>query len=753
MYKFIRKSGAAALAAAMVLNSTVIVSAANADAAVFEFEDAVIDGDITVESDAGASGGSYLKMTESGTITLTVSVSAADLYELKIYAGGIGSAKQQNISVNGTPLGSLAVPASEGFEEIVIPSVKLNAGDNTLVIEKSWGWTNFDYLTVETASLPEITASQTTPCDPLATAETRSLMNYLSEVYGNHIISGQQEIYNYGPHDFEYEFEYLEDLTGHMPAIRGFDFGNFCCPAFGSDDGSTDRVIDWVKNRNGIATSSFHLNVPTVMENYTIGDRIDFSATTYSQNTDFSPSKVVEEGTKENLYYMQALETLAAEFGKLQDEGIPVIWRPLHEAEGGGGETASWFWWGREGSQAYKDLWIFTYKTLTEDYGLHNLIWEWNSYDFSTSADWYPGDEYVDIIGYDKYSCTDWSTGSARLYHNDSPFSSTFYSIMQRYNNAKMVSMAENDCFSTLENITSEKAGWLYFCTWYDGGSSDNNFLTDPLFNTEQDTIDMYRSDYCITLDELPDDLYTRDIEAPPVTTTTNNGSTTTTTTTVTEPLDPTTQPAKVSKTPTGNVSIVLPEPSDKVYLQVEIPDDVSYANGGLGVSIELEGEYYWANIQWETRKTGDVEVDLAADLLNVSLGEEVVEDEAIIEAVKEALTKQTKFEGQVWYAADKANDPTDTDGVVITGAYIKKTDEDDIVYGDTNCDGDVNLADAVLIMQYTANPDTYGLGKEDGISEQGAKNADVTGNDGITNLDALTIQKFKLGLIEKLPE
>ena len=753
MYKFIRKSGAAALAAAMVLNSTVIVSAANADAAVFEFEDAVIDGDITVESDAGASGGSYLKMTESGTITLTVSVSAADLYELKIYSGGIGSAKQQNISVNGTPLGSLAVPASEGFEEIVIPSVKLNAGDNTLVIEKSWGWTNFDYLTVETASLPEITASQTTPCDPLATAETRSLMNYLSEVYGNHIISGQQEIYNYGPHDFEYEFEYLEDLTGHMPAIRGFDFGNFCCPAFGSDDGSTDRVIDWVKNRNGIATSSFHLNVPTVMENYTIGDRIDFSATTYSQNTDFSPSKVVEEGTKENLYYMQALETLAAEFGKLQDEGIPVIWRPLHEAEGGGGETASWFWWGREGSQAYKDLWIFTYKTLTEDYGLHNLIWEWNSYDFSTSADWYPGDEYVDIIGYDKYSCTDWSTGSARLYHNDSPFSSTFYSIMQRYNNAKMVSMAENDCFSTLENITSEKAGWLYFCTWYDGGSSDNNFLTDPLFNTEQDTIDMYRSDYCITLDELPDDLYTRDIEAPPVTTTTNNGSTTTTTTTVTEPLDPTTQPAKVSKTPTGNVSIVLPEPSDKVYLQVEIPDDVSYANGGLEVSIELEGEYYWANIQWETRKTGDVEVDLAADLLNVSLGEEVVEDEAIIEAVKEALTKQTKFEGQVWYAADKANDPTDTDGVVITGAYIKKTDEDDIVYGDTNCDGDVNLADAVLIMQYTANPDTYGLGKEDGISEQGAKNADVTGNDGITNLDALTIQKFKLGLIEKLPE
>ncbi len=74
-----------------------------------------------------------------------------------------------------------------------------------------------------------------------------------------------------------------------------------------------------------------------------------------------------------------------------------------------------------------------------------------------------------------------------------------------------------------------------------------------------------------------------------------------------------------------------------------------------------------------------------------------------------------------------------------------------DITPGDANCDGSVDLADAVLIMQYGANPDTYGLNKPDGISDQGAKNADVVGNDGITNLDALQIQKFKLGIIGSL--
>jgi endoglucanase len=77
-------------------------------------------------------------------------------------------------------------------------------------------------------------------------------------------------------------------------------------------------------------------------------------------------------------------------------------------------------------------------------------------------------------------------------------------------------------------------------------------------------------------------------------------------------------------------------------------------------------------------------------------------------------------------------------------------------LWGDANCDGTVNLADAVLVMQSIANPSKYGLtGSEDNhITEQGQANADVSGNsDGITNADALAIQKYKLDLIKELPE
>ena len=64
---------------------------------------------------------------------------------------------------------------------------------------------------------------------------------------------------------------------------------------------------------------------------------------------------------------------------------------------------------------------------------------------------------------------------------------------------------------------------------------------------------------------------------------------------------------------------------------------------------------------------------------------------------------------------------------------------------GDANCDNEVNMADAVLIMQVISNPDKY---KFEG---KGEDNADVDGEGGVTNKDALRIQKFKLGLVETL--
>ena len=71
-----------------------------------------------------------------------------------------------------------------------------------------------------------------------------------------------------------------------------------------------------------------------------------------------------------------------------------------------------------------------------------------------------------------------------------------------------------------------------------------------------------------------------------------------------------------------------------------------------------------------------------------------------------------------------------------------------DAVYGDANCDGVVTIADATAILQAIGNPDKYSL------SEQGMLNSDVySRGDGLTALDAISIQKYDSGVITELPE
>lgn len=83
--------------------------------------------------------------------------------------------------------------------------------------------------------------------------------------------------------------------------------------------------------------------------------------------------------------------------------------------------------------------------------------------------------------------------------------------------------------------------------------------------------------------------------------------------------------------------------------------------------------------------------------------------------------------------------------------SYAAETDTTaaNTVVGDSNCDGDIDMSDAVLIMQALANPNKYGIGGTDehAITEQGWKNADCNGKaDGVSTDDALAIQLYLLG-------
>ena len=102
--------------------------------------------------------------------------------------------------------------------------------------------------------------------------------------------------------------------------------------------------------------------------------------------------------------------------------------------------------------------------------------------------------------------------------------------------------MTENDSIPSLENLANDKAAWLYFCPWY------MNYLTSEQNNPVENLIEIYQSDYCITLDELPD------LKKYPI-----NSSDEPAVTTVTTKKEPTqtTTSATTTKTP-GNAEEII---------------------------------------------------------------------------------------------------------------------------------------------------------------------------------------------------
>ncbi len=341
---------------------------------------------------------------------------------------------------------------------------------------------NISFSTEEPVST-DITTSLCTS-DPMQQAQ--NVYDFLLENYGENIISGTMA--NVAWNTNEAEWVYLQ--TGKYPAMNFFDYIQLpYSPANWIDYSDITVAKEWWNN-NGLIGAGWHWIVPTY-EGST-------SYTYEPDETTFEASNATVEGTWENTVVQADLEELAADLLLLQDEGIPVFWRPLHEAAGNiynyTGGTA-WFWWGADGSDAYKALWIYMFDYFKEQ-GINNLIWVWTTQ--TEDEDFYPGDDYVDIIGRDIYSETDASA-----------IADEFESIQETYPN-KMVTLSECGSVAEISSQWSSGAAWSYFMPWYDydrtNDTSSSEFSSTEHSHADADWwIDAVGNDNVITRDEMPD--------------------------------------------------------------------------------------------------------------------------------------------------------------------------------------------------------------------------------------------------------
>lgn len=254
-----------------------------------------------------------------------------------------------------------------------------------------------------------------------STKETVKLKVLLDSLYGKKIFSGQV--------DDKY-LQYIMNVTGgKSPAIMGYDF-NGICPSQGGNNDAT-KAINWVKNKGGIAQFQWHWISPNADGDF------------YTKNYNLAAA-LGDTNSSSYKNLIRDMDLAAKEIKKMQDANVPILWRPLHEAEG------KWFWWGMSGGDACKKLYRLMYERFTKLHKLNNLIWVWNSYG-TTKENWYPGDDVVDIISYDypDYSNT---TGSWSQYQKMFGSSNKLFGIGE-----------DGKLFDP--NLFSNQP-WLYFLTW-----------------------------------------------------------------------------------------------------------------------------------------------------------------------------------------------------------------------------------------------------------------------------------------------
>ncbi|WP_348798734.1 glycoside hydrolase family 26 protein [Flavobacterium adhaerens] len=235
--------------------------------------------------------------------------------------------------------------------------------------------------------------------DTKSTELTNLLYKNLSKTTQKGILFGHQDDLAYGV-KWKYEAgrSDIKEVTGDYPAVYGWDLAGLEIKSDKNIDGipfdkMRQYIIDGHK-RGGVITLSWHINNPL-----TDGNAWD--------TTPKSLASVLPGGAQHEKYIkwlntgIEFMLTLKDKNGDL----IPILYRPYHEL------TGTWFWWCKNNGspEEFKTLWQFTVDYFKKK-GLHNLIYVYNTADFNSKEEfleYYPGDNYADILSFDKYQYND----------------------------------------------------------------------------------------------------------------------------------------------------------------------------------------------------------------------------------------------------------------------------------------------------------------------------------------------------------
>ena len=252
------------------------------------------------------------------------------------------------------------------------------------------------YLLASCCFLASCSTSFNQPVNSKSTPETKHMLANMKRLSEKGVMFGHQDDPAYGI-GWEYEAgrSDVKSVVGDYPAVVGWDLGHLeLGNTVNLDSVPFDRMRDYAQQfyeMGGVNTFSWHLNNPT-----------DPAKTSWDK-ADSTVYRILSDPKAMQTYasYLDRVADFMLSLKGKNGELIPVIFRPFHE------HTGSWFWWGKDyvTPEDYKKLWRYTVDYL-RDKNVNNLLYAYSTDKFKTEEEYlerYPGDGYVDILGFDAY--------------------------------------------------------------------------------------------------------------------------------------------------------------------------------------------------------------------------------------------------------------------------------------------------------------------------------------------------------------
>ncbi|UCH14790.1 MAG: hypothetical protein JSV22_02215 [Bacteroidales bacterium] len=303
-----------------------------------------------------------------------------------------------------------------------------------------------------------------------ASPEAVELLQYIYSISGKYTLTGQHCEPLFG----SINLASVEKMIGLYPAVFGQDFG-FSAPGTWDGINYRQQIVDEAIRRHHegfINTIMWHAVRPIEDEPVTIDGSVR------GELTDDEWQDLITTGTEINERWKSQVDVIAFFLKQLRDAGVPVLWRPYHEMNGG------WFWWGKkDGDNGYKKLYRMLFDRLVNFHGLNNLIWVYNANEIREGVysydKCYPGDDVVDILATDVYG---------------RGFAIEDYEQLLELAGDKPVALGEVGPIPTPEIIQSQPK-WTWFMCW---GTPSGRWGQYEEFKA------IYESDNTLTFDELP---------------------------------------------------------------------------------------------------------------------------------------------------------------------------------------------------------------------------------------------------------